>query len=362
MAEGQHSHLPRADARIAWLDHAKGLCIVLVVMLYATESAGDEAGRQGWLHALAAFAQPFRMPDFFLLSGLLLSRVIGRDWRTYTDRKVVHFAYFYVLWLTILFAFQSPWMADKAGWPAVGAAYLKAYVHPFSMLWFIYLLPVFFMVTKAARRVSPLAVWLLAAALQIAQLDTDVKVLDKFAAYYVYFYSGYLFAPLLCRLADAARAHRRFTPFALALWAGLNAGLVHAGAAGLPLASLALAFAGCVAVISAMSLLSNTRLLEPLAYCGRHSLAIYLAFFIPMEVTREAVSRTPLANDAGWMALLATMGGVGGALLLHRVARGTRLRLLFERPAWFSLSACVAVRRRSRAARCTWRPARRSGR
>ena len=65
--------------RIAWLDHAKGFCIILVVMLYATESVGNAAGQEGWVHAIASFAQPFRMPDFFLLSGLLLTRVIQRD-------------------------------------------------------------------------------------------------------------------------------------------------------------------------------------------------------------------------------------------------------------------------------------------
>jgi uncharacterized membrane protein YcfT len=187
--------------------------------------------------------------------------------------------------------------------------------------------------------VSPLALWLLAAVLQAGQLDTGIKVLDKFAAYYVYFYSGYLFAPHLCRLADAARVHQRLALFALALWAALNAGLVSAGVAGLPLVSLALAFAGCAAVISAVSRFSNSRLLQPLAHCGRHSLVIYLAFYIPMEITRKAVSLTPLAHDAGWMALFATFGGVGGALLLHRAVRGTRLRILFERPAWFSLAS-----------------------
>jgi uncharacterized membrane protein YcfT len=33
---------------------------------------------------------------------LFLFRVIDRDWRIYLDRKVVHFAYFYMLWLVIL--------------------------------------------------------------------------------------------------------------------------------------------------------------------------------------------------------------------------------------------------------------------
>ena len=63
---------------------------------------------------LVAFAKPFRMPDFFLISGLFLARVIDRDWRTYLDRKVVHFAYFYVLWVTIQFAFKAPGFAARA--------------------------------------------------------------------------------------------------------------------------------------------------------------------------------------------------------------------------------------------------------
>ena len=52
--------------------------------------------REGFMHLLVAFAKPFRMPDFFMISGLFLGIVVGRDWRTYLDRKVVHFAYFYV--------------------------------------------------------------------------------------------------------------------------------------------------------------------------------------------------------------------------------------------------------------------------
>ncbi len=67
-----------------------------------------EAGQTGFMHAVVAFAKPFRMPDFFLISGLFLGLVIDRDWRTYLDRKVVHFAYFYVLWVTIQFGFKAP--------------------------------------------------------------------------------------------------------------------------------------------------------------------------------------------------------------------------------------------------------------
>ena len=56
------------------------------------------------------------MPDFFLISGLFLAVVIDRDWRTYLDRKVVHFAYFYLLWVAIQFGFKAPGFAAEGGW------------------------------------------------------------------------------------------------------------------------------------------------------------------------------------------------------------------------------------------------------
>jgi uncharacterized membrane protein YcfT len=332
------------DQRIAWLDHAKGFCIVLVVMLYANNLVEHIAGREGWLHSVVSFAMPFRMPDFFLLSGLLLFRVIERDWRTYLDRKVVHFAYFYVLWLNILFAFEAPWNAAREGWAAVGANYLWAYVHPYSMLWFIYLLPVFFVVTKLVHRAPVAVVWLIAAALQVAQLESGIKVLDKFAMYYVYFYTGFVLAPHIFRFAETVRAHRGMALAGLTAWAALDAALVFAGYAELPLVSLALAFAGAAAVIAMAALICDCHLFRPLGYCGQHSIVIYLAFLIPMSLTRKILTATGLIQDVGWMALIATLGGVVGALAWYWLVRGTRWRFLFERPRWISLARPSARR------------------
>src|SRR2546421_5847387 len=109
-------------SRVDWVDYAKGFCIVMVVMMHSTLGVEATAGEQSWMHALVAFAKPFRMPDFFLISGLFLACVIDRDWRTYLDHKVVHFAYFYVLWVTIQFAFKAPGFAAEQG--ALGVAKL----------------------------------------------------------------------------------------------------------------------------------------------------------------------------------------------------------------------------------------------
>lgn len=344
MTEDHTRDLAKCFARIAWADYAKGICIILVVMLYAVDHVHGFAGHGGWLDLVVAFARPFRMPDFFLVSGVLLTLAIHRDWRTFLDRKVLHFAYFYVLWLTILVAFESPWLAAKAGWSGVAALYLRSFVHPYSMLWFIYLLPIFFVLTKAVQRAPVALVWLCAAALQIAHLDTGIKVLDKFASYYVFFYSGYVLAPWVLRFADAVAARPTRALACLALWSALEACLVFTGYALLPGISLALGLIGAAAIVAVSALMSTTRLFAPLAYCGRNSLAVYLAFAIPLAVAAKLLFSTGWIADIGSIALIVTVAAVVGALGLHRLVRDTALRFLFERPAGLRLHATRARR------------------
>ena len=65
---------------------------------------------------------------------------------------------------TIQFAFKAPGLAPGTASPASRGSTLEAFIEPFGTLWFIYLLPIFFVVTKLAlRRVPPLVIWLLAA-------------------------------------------------------------------------------------------------------------------------------------------------------------------------------------------------------
>ena len=77
------------NERVDWVDYAKGICIIMVVMMHSVLGVEAAAGQTGFMHLVVEFAKPFRMPDF-LLSGLFLPLVVNRDWRTYLDRKVVH--------------------------------------------------------------------------------------------------------------------------------------------------------------------------------------------------------------------------------------------------------------------------------
>ena len=331
----EHSARPGrpAPVRIDWVDYAKGICIVMVVMMHSVLGVELAAGQTGFMHLLVAFAKPFRMPDFFLISGLFLSVVIDRDLRTYLDRKVVHFAYFYVLWVTIQFGFKAPAFAAETSWAHAGFMYLESFIEPFGTLWFIYLLPVFFVVAKATRKMPPLAIWGVAALLETAHIATGWTAIDEFGARFVYFYSGYLFANYVFALSDRARARPGLALAALAAWALINGSLVEFGLSEWPLISIMLGLAGACAIVTSGTLLARAHWLNFLRYCGEHSIVIYLAFFLPMAATRTLLLRAGLIHDIGAISLVVTIAGIVGALALWRMALKVGANFLFERPA-----------------------------
>jgi uncharacterized membrane protein YcfT len=281
------------------------------------------------------FAKPFRMPDFFLISGLFISVVIDRDWRIYLDRKVVHFAYFYLLWVTIQFGFKAPSFAAESSWGHVGLLYLESFIEPFGTLWFIYLLPIFFVMIKATRRMPPLVIWVAAALLETAHVATGWTAIDEFCARFVYIYSGYIFANYVFALSDRARARPDLALAGLTLWALVNGGLVALGVSEWPLISIALGLAGAGAIVTLGTLLARAHWLTLLRFCGEHSIVIYLAFFLPMATTRTLLLRTGLIPDIGTISLIVTIAGVVGALAIWRIALAAGATFLFERPAAF---------------------------
>jgi uncharacterized membrane protein YcfT len=328
--------------RVDWVDYAKGICIIMVVMMHSTLGVEQAAGHEGWMHAVVEFARPFRMPDFFLISGLFLARVIDRDWRDYLDRKVIHFAYFYVLWVTIQFAFKAPMFAHTEGWRAVGFDYLESFIEPFGTLWFIYLLPIFFVVIKATRRVPWVAIWIAGAVLEMAHLNTGWTAIDEFANRFIYIYTGYLFAPHVFALAARVQRNPRKALAWLMAWASIDAALVWVGMSTQPGVSLMLGFSGACAVIMVAALLARSDVIQPLRYCGENSIVIYLAFFLPMATARTVLLKTGIIPDLGTVSVLVTATGVIGALCWFWAVRDTRFRFLFARPAWARLKPAPA--------------------
>lgn len=322
--------------RVDWVDAAKGLCIVFVVMMHSTLGVEKAMGETGWLGAVVAFAQPFRMPDFFLISGLFLARVVDRDWRTFLDRRVVHFLYFYVLWLTIQFAFKAPGLADELGAAGLVRFYLTSLlVEPFGTLWFIWILPVFALAIRLTRRVPVPVMAGIAAALEIAPIHTGLTILDEGASRFVYFYAGYAFAPLVFAFAARVAEARVWAITGIAAWALVNGVVVFSGASALPVVSLILGTAGAAAIVAVAVLVATSPAGDIVRALGSRSIVVYLAFFLPMAVSRSLLIGSGL--DVGTVSALVTVAGVLAPFAIHAVAIRCGGRFLFERPSWAHL-------------------------
>lgn len=328
-----HSALPAT--RVDWVDYAKGWCIILVVMMHSTLGVEEALGQQSWLHGFIDWARPFRMPDFFLVAGLFLARTIEKPWADFLDRKALHFAYFFVLWTLIQ---GAPKLLLAGGDPvSVTCDLAFAMIEPFGTLWFIYLLPIFFVTTKLLRSAPSWAVLAAAVALQMANVATQSTVIDEFAGRYVYFYAGYLFAPRIFAFAETARANLRWTVPALILWGATNELAVRSGYSGLPAISLLLGFAGAAAVVAFSASLAEARVLPDLAWLGARSMVVYLAFSLPMAATRIALIKTGLIEDAGAITLIVTAAAVSVPIIVRTLTQATPFEFLFERPALFRM-------------------------
>jgi uncharacterized membrane protein YcfT len=322
---------------VEWVDHAKGVCIFFVVMFHVSDLVREQGRPGGWLMEVVNFARPFRMPDFFLIAGLFLSNAMRRPWRRYLDGKVIHFAYFYVLWMSLQFGLYDLryLLADHAGAGAIVLAYLERWIEPIGPLWFIHILPVFFLVTRLLRPVPPWLVWLAAAALHCLQIQSDWHVIREGASRYVFLYSGYVLAPYVFRIAAIASAREPALLGYLACWGVVNGLLVAAGWAGLPGVTLALGYAGALAVIFTSVMLSKVAWSGPLRYAGESSIVVYLADWAVSLVAVRALAKQ--ISSPGWLGLVATMVTVIGTLVLWRVALRTPVRFLYVRPRWLRL-------------------------
>jgi uncharacterized membrane protein YcfT len=107
--------------------------------------------------------------------------------------------------------------------------------------------------------------------------------------------------------------------------------------------SLLFGFAGAGAVVAVSALLATAGGMTWLRHLGANSIVIYLAFFLPMAVSRTLLVKLGLVApagplDVGTASLIVTTVAVAVPVILFVLVRRTPLRFLFERPRMFHLT------------------------
>ena len=324
--------------RIDWIDAAKGLTIILVVMEHTTFGVQNAIGHLPPLFgAIAEFAKPFRMPLFFLVAGLFAWKALYGDLRKFVDGKIVHFAYFYVLWSVIQIGIKIA-VPHDGGWQVTYVDLLMIPIQPFAVLWFIYSLAMFFAAMRLLRSARPAFVFFFAIALYFMRLDTGWMLIDEFAWRFVWFVAGVYGAKQVFEIADWARAYpARGIALAAALLASVGT-VVFSHLIDIRGLELLMGFAGAGAAVMLVSIAASKGMASSLAFVGKHSLYIFLSFFLPMAATRMAMVKLGFENG-DLITLVAVTVAVISPIIGFRLIEKTPLNFLYIRPDMFRLTA-----------------------
>lgn len=324
--------------RIDWVDMAKGLTIVLVVMEHTTAGVGAALGQLPLVFgALAEFAKPFRMPLFFLVAGLFAYKALYGDLRKFVDGKIVHFAYFYLLWSVIQIGLKIA-VPHESTWQVTYVDLLMIPVQPFAVLWFIYSLAMFFVAMRLLRDARPVFVFFVALALYFAKIETGWMLIDEFAWRFIWFVIGVYGAKQIFELADWARDKPLHAIGLASLMLACVAAVVFSHLVEIRGLELLMGVAGAGSAVALVSVLASAGFGAPLAYIGRHSLYIFLAFFLPMAAMRIGLVRLGVDNG-DLVALLTTAFAVVMPIVAYRIVVNTPLDVFFVRPDMFRLTS-----------------------
>lgn len=327
--------------RVAWIDYAKGLSIILVVNMHSTLGVEASLNATSFAGQIVAFAGAFRMPLFFIIAGLFLNRSIKEGWVEFLDKKLVHFAYFYFLWSFIQFGVKYPISAGNHD--VTLKTLLLTPIEPFGTIWFIYVLATFFLATRIMKNFHPALMVAGAVVLKLLPIETGWMVIDSFASQYIFFITGYLGSIHILRFADIAKDHPMFVIVGSGAFTIWNISMMKFGWAHDPAFGLAAGISGSVTIIALCAVLAKYKMLDFIRFIGSRSLYIFLAFFAPMAITRIALIKTGFIPEINTFAFLVTAVSVATPLLGYVLVRNTPLSFLITRPSWFKLKQTDTV-------------------
>lgn len=309
--------------RIEWVDSARGIAIIAVVVFHATIflAVADSAWKwPGIIYSL----ETLRMPLFFFAAGLFAAKILTQTFAQLWAKRLSLFLYLYALWSVIRWAFFQfvPFVlpgSDASDWRELAGAF----VWPAGGLWFIYALVIysaFVWITRGLPAWAPIGASIAVSVVFSSGLvsipnDAWMKV-GSYAAFFVVAVHVKSWALTLAS---------RITPaIALALL-GIYAALAVAyqvldlrDIAGL---RLVVSIAGVAAGVGLATQLARVRGLSWLSWLGRNTLPIYLVHYLPIAGAAAVL----VAAD------ISVPGAVGAVAVPALAALAILLSLLVEK-------------------------------
>jgi uncharacterized membrane protein YcfT len=308
--------------RERWVDTAKGIAIIFVVLFHSVIFMDDIHLAGPWV-PLSGLMDTFRMPLFFFTAGIFAGKVLKLSFADLFRARIARLFWLYLLWsllYTIVFQFV-PIQRDAPTW----IGFLISPVWPNESTWFVYALGLFFIVQWLLR---PLPIWLqfvpgvvLALLFGSGIVHSGNGALDKMGTYYVFFVAAVHFGPLARRIAPRTRLWSAI--LLVVIYVGVAAVLVKTDLDHIPGVRLA---ASVLAIVTGSALaveFSRTRVMDWLNALGKRTLPVYfLHFFVILFIVAILDPVAPsLVRFGAIIPPLTTVIAIVAALLFFQLTR-----------------------------------------
>lgn len=290
-------------SRMHWMDFLRGLAVLLVVVLHASQHGGVTV--EWWDDANRYFA-PFRMPLLMFLSGVLLARSLVKPLPLYLWGKVAAIGWPLVLWLAI-YGFL---VRGGVGWPDNGADYLLTG----DYLWFLMaLLACYFFAAlfrPLAIRRATICEWAFLGVFGLMMAASVLSgpipgLLGNTLWYGSFFFLGAWAQPRITRWVAA--------PWWLSvLLLALVVGVSLVGVNGTSGSLRSPAFGGLAVLGIAIALwlaprLPRSRGVRVISWAGRNSIVVYVAHFPVVMLLRDYVMAHSAVTGMVYVAMLTVL-------------------------------------------------------
>jgi len=345
--------------RLAWIDYAKGLTIILVVYHHSyltLTNAGVHVN--SWLINANVLVYSFRMPMFFILSGLFIERGLQkRGVKKYIKYRIRYLLYPYILWTSIQLTtklFFSQYMISP--WGLKG--YLFIFYQPNATAQFWYLITLFntallFVILSSLFNLNPKYQFILGILLYMASpflsFNSMIQDTTRFYGYLVFgvliskfilskdnfrlYSSVRLFVPLLLLMifsqyylfkhqylylleVNVNIEHSSFNSIIIHFWGMLK--------------FIGIVIIGCAFVLNSCALFQRLGKATFIRIIGFHSLYIYIMHVIICVGIRILLVNLLHYENAFVILPLQIFCGMVGSVMIYNICKRLHLNFLFE--------------------------------